>query len=167
MGVFKAYMTRVGSGPMPTELFNGEGEALRAADQGCESSAEVSRRRGWFDAVVGRYVARLNGLDSMAITKLDVLDSVPVIRVCTAYRLDGKEVATPPATLSALAACEPVYEEWPGWQAPTRGVRRWNDLPQRARRYLDRLAELVETPLALVSVGPRHGETLRLRELAL
>jgi adenylosuccinate synthase len=167
MGVFKAYITRVGSGPMPTELFNGEGEALRKADEECEAATGATWRRGWFDAVEGRFVTRLSGLDSVAITKLDVLDSVPTIRICTAYRFNGGLVSTPPASPSALAACEPVYEDWPGWRSSTRGVRRWEDLPLAARRYLDRLAELLETPLALVSVGPRRGETLRLRDLPL
>ncbi len=103
----------------------------------------------------------------MAIMKLDVLDALPTIRICTSYHLNGQTVTTPPASPSALASCEPVYEEWPGWQTSTRGVTRWGELPERARRYLDRLAELLETPLALVSVGPGRGETLRLSELPL
>jgi adenylosuccinate synthase len=167
MGVYKAYITRVGSGPMPTELFGEEGDALRAAGSEYGTTTGRPRRCGWFDAVVGRFVARLNGLDSMAIMKLDVLDAMPTIRICTSYRLNGQTVTTPPASPSALASCEPIYEEWPGWQTSTRNVTRWSELPERARRYLDRLAELLETPLALVSVGPGRGETLRLSELPL
>ncbi len=165
MGVFKAYITRASNGPMPTELFNGDGEALQQADKECEAAVSASWRRGWFDAVEGRFVTRLSGLDSMAIMKLDVLDRLATVRICTAYRVNGEELTTPPASPSVLAACEPVYEDWPGWQSSTRGITRWSDLPLAARRYLDRLAELLETPLALVSVGPRRGETLRLREL--
>ncbi|MBF6591116.1 MAG: adenylosuccinate synthase [Ktedonobacterales bacterium] len=167
LGIYKAYITRVGSGPMPTELFNGEGDALRAAGREFGTTTGRPRRCGWFDAVAGRFVARLNGFDSVAIMKLDVLDSFSAIKICTSYRLNGRELHAPPANHNDLAACEPVYEEWPGWQAPTTDATCWDDLPEKARRYLRRIEALLGTPLALVSVGPGRGKTVHLRELVL
>ncbi len=167
LGVYKAYITRVGSGPMPTELFNGEGDQLREAGHEYGTTTGRPRRCGWFDAVAGRFVARLNGFDSVAIMKLDVLDEFDTIKICTSYRLGDRELDIPPATPNDLAACEPVYEEWPGWKTPTAGCASWDDLPEAARRYLGRIEELVETPVALVSVGPGRGQTISLRELSL
>jgi adenylosuccinate synthase len=167
LGVYKAYITRVGSGPMPTELFNGEGDALREAGHEYGTTTGRPRRCGWFDAVVGRFVAKLNGFDSMAIMKLDVLDDLPTIKICTSYRIGDREVTTPPANLSEMSACEPVYEEWPGWQTSTKGATRWEELPEQARRYLRRIEELLETPLALVSIGPGRGQTIHVRTLSL
>src|SRR5689334_13520144 len=166
LGVYKAYITRVGSGPMPTELFNGEGDQLREAGHEYGTTTGRPRRCGWFDAVSGRFVARLNGFDSIAVMKLDVLDTLPTLKICTSYRLGETALSAPPANLNDLAACEPVYEEWPGWQTPTSGAAGWDDLPENARRYLRRIEELLETPLALVSVGPGRGETIHLRELS-
>ncbi|WIG57816.1 MAG: Adenylosuccinate synthetase [Ktedonobacterales bacterium] len=167
LGVYKAYITRVGSGPMPTELFEGEGKALRDAGHEYGTTTGRARRCGWFDAVVGRFVARLNGFDSVAIMKLDVLDGFSTVKICTSYKLGDRELTTPPANTSELAACEPVYEEWPGWMTSTVGVTRWEDLPAKAQRYLQRVEELLETPLALISTGPGRGETIHRRELAL
>jgi adenylosuccinate synthase len=165
LGVYKAYITRVGSGPMPTELFNSEGDALREAGHEYGTTTGRPRRCGWFDAVLGRFVAKLNGFDSMAIMKLDVLDAMPTLKICTSYRLGDKELSVPPATPTDLAACEPVCEEWPGWQTSTQNAASWEDLPERARAYLRRLEELLETPLALISVGPGRGQTIGVREL--
>ena len=165
LGVYKAYITRVGSGPMPTELFNGEGDALREAGHEYGTTTGRPRRCGWFDAVLGRYVAKLNGFDSMAIMKLDVLDTMPTLKICTSYRLGDKTLCSPPVTPTDLAACEPVYEEWPGWQTSTQGAASWDDLPERAHAYLRRIEELLETPLALISVGPGRGQTIAVREL--
>jgi adenylosuccinate synthase len=167
LGVYKAYITRVGSGPMPTELFNGEGDALRERGGEYGTTSGRARRCGWFDAVAGRYVAKLNGLDSAAIMKLDVLDAFPTVKICTSYRLGERELHAPPANLADMAACEPVYEELPGWQSETSAVTRWDDLPEKARQYLRRLEHLLETPLASVSVGPGRGQTVHLRELTL
>jgi adenylosuccinate synthase len=167
LGIYKAYITRVGSGPMPTELFNGEGDSLREAGHEFGTTTGRPRRCGWFDAVAGRFVAKLNGFDSIAIMKLDVLDRFPSIRICTSYRLNGRELHAPPANHNDLAACEPVYEEWPGWQSPTSEATSWDELPEHARRYLRRIEELLDTPLAIVSVGPGRGKTVHLRELAL
>ena len=165
LGVYKAYITRVGSGPMPTELFNGEGDALREAGHEFGTTTGRPRRCGWFDAVLGRFVAKLNGFDSIAIMKLDVLDTMPTLKICTGYRLGDRTLAVPPATPTALAACEPMYEEWPGWQTSTKTAASWDDLPERAHAYLRRIEELLETPLALISIGPGRGQTIGLREL--
>ena len=167
LGVYKAYITRVGSGPMPTELFDDDGTALRERGHEYGTTSGRPRRCGWFDAVTGRYVAQLNGLDSAAIMKLDVLDQFPTLKICTAYKLGERAMHTPPATLSDMAACEPVYEEWPGWQSDTTGATTWYDLPTEAQSYLKRIEELLATPLASVSVGPGRGQTVRLSEITL
>jgi adenylosuccinate synthase len=167
LGVYKAYITRVGSGPMPTELFNGEGDALRTRGREYGTTSGRPRRCGWFDAVAGRFVAKLNGLDGAAIMKLDVLDQCATVKICTSYRIGERELHAPPANLSEMAACEPVYEEWPGWQCATSGASEWKDLPEQARSYLRRIEELLETPLTLVSVGPGRGQTIHLREIKL
>ena len=165
LGVYKAYITRVGSGPMPTELFNGEGDALRETGHEFGTTTGRPRRCGWFDAVAGRFVARLNGFDSMAIMKLDVLDGMPTIKICTSYRKGDQVLTTLPATPAEMAACEPVYEEWPGWMTSTSNAATWDDLPEKARTYLQRIEELLETPLAMVSVGPGRGQTIHLRDV--
>lgn len=167
LGVYKAYITRVGSGPMPTELFNGEGNTLRDKGREYGTTSGRPRRCGWFDAVAGRFVAKLNGFDSAAIMKLDVLDAFETIKICTSYRLGERELHAPPANLAEMSACEPVYEEWPGWQCDTSRATTWDDLPEKARRYLRRLEELLATDLANVSVGPGRGQTVHLRELKL
>jgi adenylosuccinate synthase len=165
LGVFKAYITRVGSGPMPTELFGEEGSRLREAGHEYGTTTGRPRRCGWFDAVVGRFVVRLNGFDSMAIMKLDVLDEMPTVKICTGYKLGDRELSAPPANLNEFASCEPVYEEWPGWETSTKGITDWDALPENARRYLKRIEEVLETPLALISTGPGRSETIHLREL--
>src|SRR5579859_3198893 len=143
IGVYKAYITRVGNGPMPTGLFDAMGREMR--DRGHEYGTNTGRERrcGWFDAVAGRYVAQLNGLDAVAITKLDVLDTFPTIKICTAYQLHGKTIHSLPASMSDLAACEPIYEEVPGWQCDTSGIGAYDDLPTAAKQYLKRLEELL------------------------
>ncbi len=166
LGVYKAYITRVGNGPMPTELFDEDGEQLTRVGHEFGTTTGRRRRCGWFDAVVGRFVSRLNGLDSLAIMKLDVLDSFETIKICTAYRLSDRTLTAPPATPDELAACEPIYEEWPGWMTSTANATTWQDLPDLARRYLRRLEELLEIPLVLVSVGAGRGQTIYLRDLA-
>ena len=167
MGVYKAYITRVGAGPMPTELFDVEGERLREIGKEYGTTTGRPRRCGWFDAVAGRFVSRLNGLDSLAIMKLDVLDTFATIKICTGYRLGGEIITSMPANLNEVNMCEPIYEEWPGWQTSTLGATHWDDLPENARKYLSRIEELLETPLALISVGPGRGQTIALRDLPL
>jgi adenylosuccinate synthase len=165
LGVYKAYQTRVGSGPMPTELFDDEADTLRKAGKEYGTTTGRPRRCGWFDAVVGRSVARLNGFDSIAIMKLDVLDCLPTIKIATGYRLGDQELSTPPASPHVFAACAPIYEEWPGWMTSTAGITQWRDLPENAQNYLKRIEELLETQLAAISTGPGRGETIHLREL--
>ncbi len=165
IGVYKAYITRVGSGPMPTELFDSVGQELR--DRGHEYGTNTGRVRrcGWFDAVAGRFVAQLNGLDAAVITKLDVLDTFPTIKICTAYQLHGKMIHTWPANLNDLAACEPMYEEVEGWQTSTSGICTYDALPQAAKNYLKRLEELLETPIAMISVSPQRGKTIQVQDV--
>jgi len=160
LGVCKAYTTRVGEGPFPTELADETGERLRR--RGAEFGATTGRprRTGWFDAVGVRYAARVNGLDALALTKLDVLDEVDPIRVCTAYRYRGQVLAELPSETDVLAECQPVYEALPGWRQSTAGVMREKDLPAACRAYLARLEALVGVPLALISTGPRRDQTI-------
>ncbi len=165
IGVYKAYITRVGNGPMPTGLFDAMGRELR--DRGHEYGTNTGRERrcGWFDAVAGRYVAQLNGLDAAVITKLDVLDTFPTIKICTAYNLHGKIVHSLPATLSDLAACEPIYEEVEGWLSNTSEISTYEELPAAAKSYLKRLEELLETPISLISVSPQRGKTIQTQDI--
>lgn len=168
IGIFKSYITRVGTGPMPTELTDDQvGEHLRIRGFEVEHSTGHPRRCGWFDAVFGHYAARLNGLDSAIMMKLDVLDRLPTIKICTAYRLNGKIIHSPPSNMAMLPACEPLYEELPGWQSDTTTITDPEDLPAEARAYIDRLEALIETPIVAISVGPRRGQTIPLRPLPL
>jgi adenylosuccinate synthase len=163
VGVIKCYTTRVGSGPFPTELNDATGEQLR--QKGGEFGATTGRPRrcGWFDAVVGRYSAMVNGVDFWAMTKLDVLDEQPVVRICTAYlRDDGARYETFPADLSVLERCTPVYEELPGWLTPTSHCTRYEELPLKARAYVERLVSLIGGRLGILSVGPARETTMRL-----
>jgi adenylosuccinate synthase len=163
LGVVKAYTTRVGEGPLPTELIGEMGNRLR--DSGNEYGAVTGRPRrcGWYDAVAVRYGVRINGLDALALTKLDVLDGLERIEICTAYRCGSRTLTEFPSDLSQLAACEPIYESMPGWDTPTRGARRFSDLPENARRYIARLEQVSGVPAAIVSTGSDREDTI-LRE---
>ncbi|RJS93797.1 adenylosuccinate synthase [Salinisphaera sp. Q1T1-3] len=163
LGVVKAYTTRVGSGPFPTELDDHYGRHL--ADRGAEFGAVTGRPRrcGWFDAVGLRRAAFANSLSGLCITKLDVLDGLDAIQLCTGYRSNGELLSVPPSGAEALADCEPMYEEMPGWSESTSGVRDYNKLPANARAYLDRLAEIVGVPIDIVSTGPDRADTIVLR----
>jgi len=167
LGVYKAYNTRVGNGPMPTELLDETGTLLREGGPRPEYGATTGRPRrcGWFDAVAARYSARLNGLTAAALTRLDVLDRLPVIKVCTAYRIDGRTTGTVPASAAALARAEPVYEELAGWQQDTSGVRRFQDLPAQARSYVRYIEEVLGAPICLVSVGPEREQAISLKQV--
>ncbi len=160
LGITKAYTTRVGSGPFPTELAGSDGALLR--DKGQEFGATTGRPRrcGWFDAVAMKRSAQLNGLSGLCITKLDVLDGFDTIRICRAYRNGNQSL--PRHGNADLASCEPVYEELPGWQDTTRGMKEYDDLPINARLYLNRIAELCEAPIAMISTGPDRSETIML-----
>ena len=163
LGIVKAYTTRVGEGPLPTELHGAEGELLRESGREYGASTGRPRRCGWYDAVVVRYAARVNGLDALAVTKLDVLDGLDEIPVCTAYRCGGRLIEEFPAGRAVLAGCEPVYERLPGWSRPTAGVRRYEDLPPEARAYLARIEALSGVPISIVSTGSDRADTILVR----
>jgi len=160
VGVVKAYTTRVGEGPFPTELSGAMGNRLR--ESGSEYGAVTGRPRrcGWFDAVAVRYAARINGLDGLALTKLDVLDGLDRIDICTSYRCGSRTLTEFPADVGQLAACEPVYESMPGWTTPTAGVRQFDKLPEAARNYLARLEDVSGVRAALVSTGSERDDTI-------
>jgi adenylosuccinate synthase len=160
IGVAKAYTTRVGEGPFPTELKDEMG--LMLCDRGAEFGTTTGRRRrcGWFDAVIGRYAVRINGLDCLAITKLDVLDTVEEVRVCVAYEINGKRCEDFPTSARQFAQCHPIYETLPGWQQSTEHCRDLKDLPPQALDYLKFLAELMAVPIAIVSLGAARDQTI-------
>jgi adenylosuccinate synthase len=160
LGVAKAYTTRVGEGPLPTELTGEIGNRLRETGQEFGAVTGRPRRCGWYDAVAVRYAARVNGLDALALTKLDVLDGLPELQVCTSYTCRGAVLTEMPGELAQLAACEPIYETLPGWSQPTRGVRAYDDLPRAARAYIARLEEITGVPAAIVSTGSGRDETI-------
>ncbi len=163
IGIAKAYSTRVGGGPYPTEQKGAVGEELRRIGQEFGATTGRPRRTGWFDAVAMRYAARVNGLGGLAIMKLDVLSGFPELQVATAYRLDGKTLDEMPGDLEDLERCEAVYETLPGWSEPLRGIRAWEALPAAARSYVKRLETLTGVPVIAVSVGPDREETILLR----
>ncbi|MCC7126040.1 MAG: adenylosuccinate synthase [Acidobacteria bacterium] len=164
LGVAKAYTTRVGEGPLPTELHGEMGERLRESGQEYGASTGRPRRCGWYDAVAVRYAVRVNGIDALALTKLDVLDGLPSIDICTGYAVGSRTLTEFPADLNTVGPCEPVYESWPGWTTPTRGVTRFEDLPVEARRYIARLEEVSGVPMAIVSTGTDRTETIIRRD---
>lgn len=166
LAVCKAYCTRVGQGPFPSEIEDEVAERLRERGQEFGTTTGRPRRCGWFDAVAVRYVAELNGVDSLAITKLDVLDEEPLVRICTGYQLNDAVVHHVPSSMLLWRAITPVYEELPGWECSTRAVRAFEDLPEEARVFLGRFEELVGVPIAVVSVGPDREETI-IRQAAL
>ncbi len=169
LGITKAYTTRVGSGPFPTELYDGVelldavGEHL--AKQGNEFGSTTGRPRrcGWFDAVALRRSNQINSTSGLCITKLDVLDGLDTIRICVGYTCSGQDRLTPPVGAEAFADCRPIYEEMPGWSESTVGVKRYDELPANARAYLKRIEEITETPIAIISTGPDRNETIVLQ----
>src|SRR5713226_7621803 len=165
IGVYKAYITRVGSGPMPTELFDAAGQEMRDRWHEYGTNTGRERRCGWFEAVSGRFVAQLKVMDSSLMNKVDVLYTFPMITFCTAYRLHDKIVHSLPANPSDLAACEPVYEEVEGWQCDTTGICAYDQLPKAAKTYLKRLESLLETPIAMISVSPQRGKTIQVQNV--
>jgi len=160
LGVVKAYATRVGEGPFPTELTSDMGNLLRDSGNEYGSVTGRPRRCGWYDAVAVRYGVRINGLDALALTKLDVLDSVDTLEICTSYKCGGRTLTEFPSDLSQLAACTPVYESMPGWKTATKGVRRFEDLPEAARKYIARLEEVSGVRAAIVSTGSERDDTI-------
>ncbi|MDI6688402.1 MAG: adenylosuccinate synthase [Desulfobacterales bacterium] len=160
IGIVKAYTTRVGQGPFPSELFDETGDILQK--KGAEFGATTGRRRrcGWLDTVILRNSVRLNGLSGLAITKLDVLGGQKFLKICTGYEYDGKIINDFPANLNILSACKPVYETIPGWPEDISNIRKLEDLPQNTKNYLDRIEELAETPIQIISLGPAREETI-------
>lgn len=163
MGITKAYTTRVGSGPFPTELTDETGERLRKIGDEFGATTGRPRRCGWLDGVVLRYAARVNGLWGLALTKMDILSGFSTLRICTAYELNGKRLTELPGDLEDFSAVQPVYEELPGWEQPLAGARTFDDLPQAAQRYVRRIEEIVGVPVVCVSVGAERGETIVLQ----
>ncbi len=163
LGIVKAYATRVGGGPFPTELFDDVGKHL--AEVGHEFGATTGRARrcGWLDMVALRRAVRVNSVSGLCMTKLDVLDGLETVKVCTAYRVGGEETTALPAGAEALAICEPVYEELPGWSGSTAGITAFEQLPEAARSYLKRIEELAGVPVDIISTGPDRDETIILR----
>ena len=160
LGVAKAYTTRVGEGPLPTELFGDMGNRLREGGNEYGAVTGRPRRCGWFDAVAVRYAVRINGLDGLALTKLDVLDGLERIEICTSYRCGSRSVTEFPSDIGQLAACEPVYESMPGWTSPPAGVRQFEQLPAAAKRYIARLEEVSGVRAAIVSTGSERDDTI-------
>jgi len=160
IGIVKAYTTRVGRGPFPTELFDETGDFIQK--KGAEFGATTGRKRrcGWLDTVILKNAVRLNGLTGITITKLDVLGGLKSLNICTAYEFEGKVVKDFPASLKVLTGCKPICETLPGWSEDISGIRKIEDLPENARNYLIRIEELIETPIDIVSVGPGREETI-------
>jgi adenylosuccinate synthase len=158
-GVVKAYTTRVGEGPFPTELHDKTGEDLRAAGGEFGATTGRPRRCGWFDAVATGYSCMINGVNKLLFTKMDVLDGLPELKICTAYKVNGEVTTEMPSDSAVLETAEPVYESMPGWECDTTSARCWDDLPEKAKNYLNRLAELLEAEIAVVSVGPERDQT--------
>jgi adenylosuccinate synthase len=160
VGVIKAYTTRVGEGPFPTELNDDDGKMLR--EEGHEFGATTGRPRrcGWFDAVIARYAIGINGMDALVLTKIDVLDKFKTIKVCTGYKYEGKVHEEMPADLSCLENCEPVYTEHEGWMENTVGVTSYDELPKKAKNYIESLGALLGTKFLMISTGPERNYTI-------
>ena len=165
VGVFKAYTTRVGSGPLPTELFDDVGESIRTIAREFGTTTGRARRVGWFDGVVSKYSHQVNGYTSAVITRLDVLDQFEIVKICTGYELDGEIIDQLPGGMAALSRCVPVYEELPGWDIPTAGMSDLDKLPKNARDYVDRIQELIGAPVDIISTGPHRDETITVKPL--
>lgn len=163
IGISKAYVTRVGSGPFPTELLDATGEELRKVGGEFGATTGRPRRCGWFDAMVIRYAVRVNGLTGIALTKLDVLSEFDTIKVCTGYIYEGQQLESLPARLETFENCVPVYEELPGWKTDITGVRSFDQLPENAKKYVERLEALAGCPIVMVSVGPRRDQTMMIK----
>ncbi len=163
LGIVKAYTTRVGAGPFPTELFDEMGEHLARVGREFGATTGRPRRCGWFDAVALRRSIRLSSVSGLCVTKLDVLDGLDTIRICVGYRMGDQVRDLPPMAAEHYEECEPVYEDMPGWQESTVGITRYDDLPENAKRYLKRIEEIVETPVDIISTGPDRQETIVIR----
>jgi adenylosuccinate synthase len=163
IGIVKAYTTRVGEGPFPTELFDEDGKQLAKVGNEFGATTGRPRRCGWFDAVVARYAVMVGGIDRWALMKLDVLDGFETIKVCTHYECDGERVDLVPASISKLARCKPVYEEFEGWNCSTTGCTSYDELPEQAKKYIEWLEKLTGVPVSILSVGPKRASTIVLK----
>ena len=163
LGIVKAYTTRVGAGPFPTELDDDIGRQLRKVGHEFGATTGRPRRCGWFDAVLLKRAVFTNSVTGLCLTKLDVLDGLPEIKICVGYRLDGKVQDTPPLLVDRFGECEPVYESVPGWPAPTAGATSYSVLPKEARAYLQRIEELAGVPIDIVSTGPSRDAVIMRR----
>ena len=164
LGIAKAYTTRVGSGPFPTELHDATGRLLGERGQEFGTVTGRPRRCGWFDAAMVRQAVKIGGVQGIALTKLDILDGLPELRICTGYRVNGKSMRHLPAGMAAQAAAVPEYETMEGWSGSSRGARSWMDLPAQAIKYVRRIEELVEAPVTLVSTSPERDDTIMVRD---
>jgi len=160
LGIVKAYTTRVGEGPFPTELHDADGQRL--GERGREFGTVTGRQRrcGWFDACLVRQTCATSGVNGIALTKLDVLDGFELLKICVGYELDGTRLDYLPTAADSQARCRPVFEEMPGWSASTEGARSWADLPAEAIKYVRRVEELIGTPVALLSTSPEREDTI-------
>ncbi len=165
LGVFKAYTSRVGTGPMPSELLDETGERIRQQAHEFGVTTGRPRRVGWFDAVAGKFAVETNGMTCGALTRIDMLDDFDTVKVCSSYRLDGSVVDSFPASEALLSRCEPIYDELPGWKQPTAHLRNYDDLPAEAKSYIRHLERLVGCPMNLISVGPHRDETICVRPI--
>ncbi len=159
VGVTKAYTTRVGEGPFPTELKDDEGERIRKIGNEFGATTGRPRRCGWFDAVACRYSCMVNGVDKLAVTKLDVLDGFEEIKICTAYEINGRRTDVMPSDTAEIIAAKPVYESFPGWMESTRDARSFSELPAKARKYLQKISGILATDIGIISVGPNRNQT--------
>jgi len=165
IGVFKAYSTRVGSGPLPTEMDDVTADKLREIAGEYGATTGRPRRCGWFDGVAAKYSATVNGFTSIVLTRLDVLDGFPSIKICTGYKLNNEVIDYFPSSAEELDECGVVYEELPGWKHPTANARRIEDLPKEAVQYINRVQELIGAPIDLISTGPQRDEVISIRNI--
>lgn len=163
IGVAKAYTTRVGDGPFPTELHDEIGEQIREVGREYGTTTGRPRRVGWFDSVVVRHARRVSGITGLSLNSLDVLTGLPTVKICKAYRYNGQLLENYPANLDVLKECEPVYEELPGWNEDITGAQSLSDLPMSAQHYVERITHLTGIPLTLFSVGPGREQTIQVR----
>ena len=163
IGVCKAYTTRVGAGPFPTELNDETGDLIRETAHEYGTVTGRPRRVGWFDSVALRHAKRVSGINGLSLNLLDIFSGFDTVKIATAYELDGQEIDYYPASLKELDRCKPVYEELPAWQEDITGAKSWDDLPENAQKFLNRISELVDIPLVTVSVGPEREQTIVLR----
>jgi len=160
VGIFKAYVTRVGSGPFPTELFDDDGSQLQSLGKEFGATTGRARRCGWFDLVAGKYSAKINGLTGIALTKLDILDSFDVVKVCIGYKYNGSTITDMSAVLNTLDSIKPIYKDFPGWEKSVTTAKNYDELPKEAKEYVEFLSDELEVPIEIISVGPKRDQIL-------